>query len=82
MLLVKGFHNGNPIFQFLKMSMNNKPVSVNGMLAFSILLLNAVIMETALVKDYSWSQLLWITLPLFALSIQRKKKENDFAAKK
>lgn len=55
--------------------MNTQTVSISGMLAVALLLLNAVILETALVKDPGWYKALWITLPLFALALYGGKKK-------
>jgi len=61
--------------------MNNQPVSISGMLAVALLLMNAVILETALVKNADWCQALWITLPLMILALYQSKKKKAPAGK-
>lgn len=61
--------------------MNNQPVSISGMLAVALLLMNAVILETALVKNADWYQALWITLPLMILALYQSKKKKVPAGK-
>jgi hypothetical protein len=61
--------------------MNNQPVSISGMLAVALLLMNAVILETALVKNADWYQALWITLPLMILALYQSKKKKVQAGK-
>jgi hypothetical protein len=56
--------------------MNNQPVSISGMLAVALLLLNAVILETALVKNSEWYKALWLTMPLLAVAIYKSKKKK------
>lgn len=56
--------------------MNTQPVSIYGMFALILTLVNAVILETALVKNKDWNNVLWVTLPLMAVVLylsQRKK---------
>lgn len=61
--------------------MNTQPGSKSGMLAVVLLLLNAVILETALVKNSDWYYALWITLPLLAVAIYQSKKKKIPAEK-
>ena len=61
--------------------MNNQPVSISGMLAVALLLMNAVILEMALVKNADWYQALWITLPLMILALYQSKKKKVPAGK-
>ena len=61
--------------------MNTQPVSISGMLAVALLLINAVILETALVKNTDWYKALWFTLPLLAAAIYQSKKKKMPAAK-
>jgi hypothetical protein len=56
--------------------MNTQPVSIYGMLAVALLLMNAVILETALVKNADWYKALWVTLPLMAVAIYKHKKRK------
>jgi hypothetical protein len=62
--------------------MNTQPVSIYGMLAVALLLMNAVILETALVKNADWYKALWVTLPLLALAIYQHKKKKMSRVKK
>jgi len=57
-------------------------VSIGGMLTVALIIINAVILETAAVKNAQWYNALWVSLPLLAIAIflVRKKKtaaEND-----
>ncbi len=61
--------------------MTTQPGSKSGMLAVVLLLLNAVILETALVKNSDWYYALWITLPLLAVAIYQSKKKKISAEK-
>lgn len=56
--------------------MNTQPVSIYGMFALILMLINAVILETAVVKNNDWNNVLWVTLPLLAvvLYLSQKKK--------
>ena len=56
--------------------MNNQPVTIYGMLAFALLLLNAVILETALVKDQVWYKALWFSLPLLLLLLYKHWRQR------
>lgn len=56
--------------------MNTQPVSINGMFAVALLLINAVILETALVKNTEWYKALWLTLPLLAIAIYHSTKKK------
>lgn len=56
--------------------MNTRPVSISGMLAVALLLMNAVILETALVKNAEWYKALWVTLPLLVVAIYQSKKKK------
>jgi hypothetical protein len=56
--------------------MNTQTVSISGMFAVALLLLNAVILETALVKNTDWYKALWVTLPLLAIAIYQSKKKK------
>ena len=46
------------------------------MLAVALLLINAVVLETAVVKNTDWYKALWVTLPLLAIAIYRSKKRK------
>lgn len=61
--------------------MNTQPVTISGMLAAALLLINAVILETALVKNASWYKVLWLTLPLLAIAIYQYRKKKIPAEK-
>ena len=62
--------------------MNTKPVSISGMLAVALLLMNAVILETAVVKNADWYKALWVTLPLLVIALFYSKKKKMPAGKK
>ena len=62
--------------------MNTQHVSIYGMLAFALLLLNAVIMETAVFKDSNWQAALYITLPLLVVSIYLHRKSQPVKKEK
>lgn len=61
--------------------MNTQCVNINGMLAVVLVLMNAVILETALVKNADWYNVLWLTLPLLAVTIYQSKKKKLPVAK-
>lgn len=61
--------------------MNTQPVTISGMLAAALLLINAVILETALLNNAAWYKALWITLPLLALTIYQYRKKKAPAEK-
>ena len=61
--------------------MNNQPVSIPGMLAVALLLLNVIILETVLVNNANWHKALWLTLPLFAVAVYQSKKKKVPAEK-
>ncbi len=61
--------------------MHTQNVSINGMFAVVLLLINAVILETALVKNTDWYKALWVTLPLLALAIYQSRKKKIPAKK-
>ena len=56
--------------------MHTKNVSINGMFAVVLLLINAILLETALVKNTDWYKALWVTLPLLALAIYQSRKKK------
>jgi len=49
--------------------MKPKGESVHGLLVLLLVLLNAIILETALLKNYQWYKVLWITTPLLLLCL-------------
>lgn len=51
------------------------------MLAVALLLINAVVLETAVVKNTDWYKALWVTLPLLAIAIYRSKNKKMPAEK-
>ncbi|HQW44130.1 MAG: hypothetical protein IPP02_10780 [Chitinophagaceae bacterium] len=61
--------------------MNTKPVSISGMLAVALLLMNAVILETAVVKNADWYKALWVTLPLLVIALFYSIKKKMPAGK-
>lgn len=61
--------------------MNNHTVSISGMLTVALLLMNAVILETAVVKNENWYKALWVTLPLLAIALYQAKKKKIPAEK-
>ena len=61
--------------------MNNHTVSISGMLTVALLLMNAVILETAVVKNADWYKALWVTLPLLAIALYQAKKKKIPAEK-
>jgi hypothetical protein len=50
--------------------------SVPGMLIVILVLLNAVILETALVKNHQWYKALWITIPALLLYLIEQWRSN------
>lgn len=61
--------------------MNTKPVTISGMLAVALLLMNSVILETALVRNPGWYKALWLTLPLLAMALYQSRKRKMPVAK-
>ena len=61
--------------------MNNHTVSISGMLTVALVLMNAVILETAVVKNENWYKALWVTLPLLAIALYQAKKKKIPAEK-
>jgi len=51
------------------------------MLAVALLLMNSVILETALVKDADWYNALWVSLPLLAVAIFYSKAKKPTGTK-
>lgn len=49
--------------------MKEKKESAHGMLVLLLLLLNAIILEAALVNNYQWYKALWITMPVLLLCL-------------
>jgi len=49
--------------------------------AVALLLMNSVILETALVKDADWYNALWVTLPLLAIAVFCSKGKKPTAIK-
>ena len=56
--------------------MKRKEESVHGMLVLILLLLNAVILETAVVKNQQWYKALWITIPILLLCLFDQWRSN------
>lgn len=56
--------------------MKRKEESVHGMLVLILLLLNAVILETAVVKNQQWYKVLWVTLPVLFLCLLGQWRSN------
>ncbi len=68
---------GKPIASFIQFThMNTKPITISGMLAVALLLMNSVILETALIKNADWYNVLWLTLPLLAVALYHSKKKK------
>ncbi len=57
--------------------MKRKDESVHGMLVLILLLLNAVILETAVVKNQQWYKALWITIPILLLCLFDQWRSNE-----
>lgn len=62
--------------------MNTQPGSIYGMFAVVLLIINAVILETALAKNADWYNALWVTLPLFVVAICLHKRKSKPAVNK
>lgn len=56
------------------MKLNEK--SVPGMLIVILVMLNAIILETALVKNHQWYKALWITVPALFLYLLEQWRSN------
>lgn len=61
--------------------MNTQPVSIAGMIAFALLLINSVIFETAVVNNENYYQALWVTLPVFFIALYYSKRKKAPAVK-
>lgn len=62
--------------------MKLKEESVHGMLLLILLLLNSVILETALVKNHQWYKALWITVPILLLCLLDQWRINTVFKRK
>ncbi len=62
--------------------MKLKEESVHGMLILILLLLNSVILETALVKNHQWYKALWITVPILLLCLLNQWRSNTAIKRK
>ena len=58
------------------MQKNQKSILPGGNLVFFLLVLNAVIMEHGLITNSGWYFLLFLTLPLMAVSINNVKQRQ------
>ncbi|OSZ77820.1 hypothetical protein CAP36_15790 [Chitinophagaceae bacterium IBVUCB2] len=73
---------GKPITLINQLTiMYNHNVSISGMLTVALLIINAVILETAAVKNADWFNALWVSLPLLAIAIYNARKKKTPAAK-
>lgn len=57
--------------------MKHEQMTISGMLALVLVLMNAVILETALVKNHHWYKALWLTVPLLVLALSWHYKQKN-----